>query len=91
MKATIAIILIMAVLNLTAFCVIAVLGIADGVSYPFPAWFRDERDICFYLGIILVCVSLPFLASSQQRDRATLSLGLSFGTVMIIAFLTSRG
>jgi len=91
MKTATMLILLLSILNLLAFIVIAIFGFVHGVNYPFPEWFRNERDVCFYLGIILALTSLPFLASSQQRRRAVLSLGLSFGTVMIIAFLTSRG
>jgi hypothetical protein len=83
--------LILDVLNFLAFAVIALFGIARGVSQPFPSWFRNGTDICFYLGLLLTFVSLPFLASSQQRTRAALSAGLAFGTVMVIAFLTTRG
>jgi len=83
--------LVLDVLNLMAFAAIAILGIARGVSYPFPNWFRNGTDICFYLALLLTAVSLAFLASSQQRKRAALSAALAFGTVMVIAFLTTRG
>lgn len=85
------VLLVLDVLNFLAFAVIALLGIAHGVSEPFPSWFRNGTDICFYLGLLLTFASLPFLASSQQRTRAALSAGLAFGTVMVIAFLTTRG
>lgn len=79
------------VLNFLAFAVIAIRGIALGVSAPFFSWFKNGTDICFYLGLLLTFVSLPFLASTQQRIRAAISAGLAFGTVMVIAFLTTRG
>jgi drug/metabolite transporter superfamily protein YnfA len=84
-------VLCLGILNLLAFAVIAIVGMAHGINYPFPVWFKNERDICFYLAIALTLVSFPFLASSQQRIRASLSIVIAFGTVMIIAFLTSRG
>lgn len=83
--------LVLAILNLLAFAVIAILGIAHGVSEPFPTWFKNGTDSCFYLGLLVTFISLPFLTSSQQRLRAVLSAGVAFGTVMIIAFLTTRG
>ena len=79
------------VLNILTFAAIAVCGIALGVSSPFPTWFRNGTDICFYVGLLLTLISLPFLAFAQQRIRAAISAALAFGTVMIIAFLTSRG
>jgi len=85
------VILVLSILDLLAFIVIAVVGFVHGVNYPFPAWFSNESDACFYLGLALALLSLPFLASTQQRHRAALSLGISLGTVMIIAFLTSQG
>jgi hypothetical protein len=91
MKTAVAIVLLLDVLNLIAFAAIAIRGVVHGVNYPFPIWFRNERDLCFYLGIILAFASLPFLAFRQHKQRALLSLGLSFGTVMVIAFLTSIG
>lgn len=89
--ATVIALLVLDGLNLLSFAGIAILGIVRGVSDPFPSWFRDGTDICFYLGLLLTLVSLPFLASSQQRAKAGLSAGLAFGTVMAIAFLTTRG
>jgi hypothetical protein len=83
--------LVLAVVNFLAFAVIGVVGIVHGVSEPFPTWFKNGSDLCFYLGLLLTFISLPFLASSQQRKRAGLSAGVAFGTVMIIAFLTARG
>lgn len=91
MKTATIIILLLSIMNLLTFIVVAINGFAHGVNYPFPAWFRNERDICFYLGLILTFTSLPFLLSSRQTLSAALSIGISFGTVMIIAFLTSQG
>ena len=89
--ATVVALLVLDVLNFLSFTGIAILGIVRGVSDPFPSWFRDGTDVCFYLRLLLTLVSLPFLASSKQRVRAGLSAGLAFGTVMVIAFLTTRG
>ena len=93
MRIAILSLVVLAVLNLLGFAVIAIVGLAHGVSEPpgFPAWFKDGTDLCFYLALLLTFISLPFLASSQQRKRAALSAGVAFGTAMIIAFLTSPG
>jgi hypothetical protein len=79
--------------NLLSFAVIAIIGIARGVTDPFPAWFRDGSDICFFLGLILTFVSLPFafVATARQGKRAIAAATVAFGTVMVIAFLTTRG
>jgi hypothetical protein len=79
------------VINFLTFAVIAVGGIAQGVSFPFPTWFRSGTDICFYLALLLTLISLPFLAFAQHRIRAAISVALAFGTAMIIAFLVSQG
>ena len=79
------------VLNLLTFASIACVGLPNGVIYPFPRWFRNATDVCFYLGLAFTVVSLLFFLARQQRKRALLSTALAFGTVMIIAFLTTRG
>jgi hypothetical protein len=79
------------VLNILTFAGMAISGIALGVSSPFPTWFRNGTDICFYVGLFLTLTSLPFLAFAQHRIRAGISAALAFGTVIIIAFLTSQG
>jgi drug/metabolite transporter superfamily protein YnfA len=84
-------VLIVNILNLIAFVAIAVVGLVKGVNYPFPNWFRNERDVCFYLAITLILASFPFLLSSRQRIRASISVVIAFGTLLVIAFLTARG
>ena len=81
----------LAVLNPIAFAVLAIFGVIRGVNYPFPSWFRNEKDICLYLALVLCFASLVCFAWTQQKVRAALALGLSFSTVLAIAFLTSRG
>jgi hypothetical protein len=91
MRFAMMVVLVLNLLNIIAFSALAIWGVAHGVNYPFPIWFRNERDICFYLAIALTLVSFPFLISSQQRIRASVSIIIAFATVLVIAFLTARG
>lgn len=91
MRIVMLLILMLDILNLLAFTVIAAIGFANGVTDPFPPWFRDGTDVCFYLGLSLGIVSLVCLAFPQQRMRAFLSGCIAYVTVIVILILTVRG
>ena len=78
-------------INFAAFVVTAIVGLASGVTDPFPHWFKIGVGVCFFSGLGLTLLALPLLAFSKERQRALLAAGFAFGTVMFIAFLTSRG
>jgi hypothetical protein len=89
-KIGITVVLVLGVLNFLAFMVVAIVGIVQGVSYPHvPVWFSNGFGICFFLGLFLAVVSLPFLASSilSIKNRAGLSFVLAIGTAVLIGFL----
>ncbi|MGA8530855.1 MAG: hypothetical protein WB622_14160 [Acidobacteriaceae bacterium] len=80
------------VLTFIGFVVLASVGFARGVNYPFPPWFRNADDLFFYLAICfaLLAVVLFFIARNH-RKLVFISGSISAGTVMLIAFLTTRG
>jgi hypothetical protein len=84
--------LVVAIFNFAVFCVVAIIGYHQGVSYPhFPAWFDRTTWYCFVtsLGLSITCLGLLIFKFEAPRTVLTGSIG--FGTAMLIAFLTSRG
>ena len=69
---------ILSFLNLLAFVSCALVGVAHGVNAPFPLWFKNSTDACFFVGLTLFLLSLPFIASVKQRTRASLSASIRF-------------
>jgi hypothetical protein len=80
-------------LNVLIFAIVAVLGLIRGVSDPFPPWFANSTNACFYSEIVLCLAGLPLLASRELRIRvrAFIASSIAGATVMLIAFLTTRG
>jgi uncharacterized membrane protein YgdD (TMEM256/DUF423 family) len=91
MKIAVLCLLALDALNFGAFVALAVVGYTRGVSDPFPPWFRNGSDLCFYAALALLLVSLPFWVSVRTRFHAFISGCVSAATAMLIAFLTTRG
>jgi hypothetical protein len=81
----------LSLLNGSAFVLIAIRAYRAGVQYPFPGWFRDERDFCLYCAISLLVPVLLVAANPLYRRRAGIAGGISLLTIFTIAWLTSRG
>jgi len=79
------------VLNIVGFMALAAIGISRGVSDPFPYWFRNGSEICFFGALALLLLSVLCLVSPSHRVRSFISAALAGATAMVIAFLTTRG
>jgi hypothetical protein len=84
--------LLAAISNLVVFVIIAAIGLAKGITYPtVPQWFAFGSEFCFYAGLIFAFLSGIGAYFAQKRERTLVSLEVNVFTVMLIAFLTTKG
>jgi hypothetical protein len=83
---------IFASLALVAFMIVAIKGLAMGITYPsFPKWFSEVADRSFYASLLLMALSFVGILIDHKKKMAVIALAISTFTVCLIAYCTTKG
>ncbi len=81
----------LSVLACVSLLVLLTVAFIHNVNYPFPQWFKNARDACFYPALLMAFINILFMVFSGQKRKSGIALAINALTIFIAVWFTSKG